>query len=175
MIGWIVGSCAACAEETTGCIRSHGTQSLASLQQHFGKAGSYYYWAARGIDERPVRGNRVRKSVGAGNTLPIDLFTYEAAQDQLRDIIDKVWGYCERSGTRARTVTLKVKFANFRQITRSRTGEVGVTTRSELEQLGNALLAPLFPVTKGIRLLGISLSSLGTEEAERQASTSESE
>jgi DNA polymerase-4 len=96
------------------------------------------------------------------------LFTYDAAQDQLRDIIDKVWGYCERSGTRGRTVTLKVKFANFRQITRSRTGEVAITTRSELEQLGNALLEPLFPVAKGIRLLGISLSSLGTEEAERQ-------
>ena len=143
-------------------------QSQAFLQQHFGKAGSYYYWAARGIDERPVRANRVRKSVGAENTFPIDLFTYEAAQDQLRDIIDKVWGYCERSGTRGRTVTLKVKFANFRQITRSRTGEVAVTTRSELEQLGGALLAPLFPVTKGIRLLGISLSSLLITEAERQ-------
>ena len=143
-------------------------QTLEFLQQHFGKAGSYYYWVARGIDERPVRANRVRKSVGAENTFPIDLFTYEAAQDQLRDIIDKVWGYCERSGTRGRTVTLKVKFANFRQITRSRTGEVAITTRSELEQLGDALLAPLFPVAKGIRLLGISLSSLGTEEAERR-------
>jgi len=143
-------------------------QTLVFLQQHFGKAGSYYYWVARGIDERPVRANRVRKSVGAENTFPIDLFTYEAAQDQLRDIIDKVWGYCERSGTRGRTITLKVKFANFRQITRSRTGEVAVTTRSELERLGDALLAPLFPVAKGIRLLGISLSSLGTEEAERQ-------
>jgi DNA polymerase-4 len=150
-------------------------QTLEFLQQHFGKAGSYYYWVARGIDERPVRANRVRKSVGAENTFPIDLFTYEAAQDQLRDIIDKVWGYCERSGTRGRTITLKVKFANFRQITRSRTGEVAITTRSELEQLGDALLAPLFPVAKGIRLLGISLSSLGTEEAERQARTSESD
>jgi DNA polymerase IV len=143
-------------------------QTLEFLQQHFGKAGSYYYSVARGIDERPVRANRVRKSVGAENTFPIDLFTYEAAQDQLRDIIDTVWGHCERSGTRGRTITLKVKFANFRQITRSRTGEVAITTRSELEQLGDALLAPLFPVTKGIRLLGISLSSLGTEEAERQ-------
>ena len=143
-------------------------QTLEFLQQHFGKAGLYYYWVARGIDERPVRANRVRKSVGAENTFPIDLFTYEAAQDQLRDIIDKVWGYCERSGTRGRTITLKVKFANFRQITRSRTGEVAITTRSELEQLGDALLAPLFPVAKGIRLLGISLSSLGTEEAERR-------
>jgi DNA polymerase-4 len=143
-------------------------QTLEFLQQHFGKAGSYYYWVARGIDERPVRANRVRKSVGAENTFPVDLFTYEAAQDQLRDIIYKVWGYCERSGTRARTVTLKVKFANFRQITRSRTGEVAITTRNELEQLSNALLEPLFPVTKGIRLLGISLSSLLRAEAERR-------
>src|SRR5213082_2836541 len=141
-------------------------QSLAFMQQHFGKAGSYYYWAARGIDERPVRADRIRKSVGAENTFPVDLFTYEAARDQLRDIIDTVWGYCERSGTRGRTVTVKIKYANFRQITRSRTGQMPVSTRSELEQLGNALLKPLFPVVKGIRLLGISLSSLLTEKRE---------
>jgi len=139
-------------------------QTLDFLQQHFGKAGSYYYWAARGIDERPVRADRIRKSVGAENTFPADLFTYEAARDQLRDIIDTVWSYCERSGTRGRTVTVKIKYANFRQITRSRTGQMPVSTRSELEQLGNALLEPLFPVVKGIRLLGISLSSLLTEE-----------
>jgi DNA polymerase-4 len=143
-------------------------QALAFLQQHFGKAGSYYYWAARGIDERPVRPDRIRKSVGAENTFPADLFTYEAARDQLREIIDKVWEYCERSRTRGRTVTLKVKFANFRQITRSRTGQVSIAARSELEQLSNALLEPLFPVAKGIRLLGISLSSLATADAERQ-------
>src|SRR5438874_2220294 len=141
-------------------------QSLAFVQQHFGKAGSYYHWAARGIDERPVRADRIRKSVGAENTFPVDLFTYEAAQDQLREIIDKVWRHCERSGTRGRTVTLKVKFANFRQITRSHTGQMPIRTRGELEQLGGALLEPLFPVAKGIRLLGISLSSLGSSEVE---------
>jgi DNA polymerase-4 len=141
-------------------------QSLAFLQQHFGKIGSYYYWAARGVDERPVRADRIRKSVGAENTFPADLFAYEAARDALRDIIDKVWGYCERSGVRGRTVTLKVKFANFRQITRSRTGQKQIITRSELEELGNALLEPLFPATKGVRLLGVSLSSLAAAEAE---------
>jgi len=51
--------------------------------------------------QRPVRADRIRKSVGAENTFPVDLFTYEAARDQLRDIIDTVWSYCERSGTRA--------------------------------------------------------------------------
>jgi DNA polymerase-4 len=143
-------------------------QTLAFLQQHFGKAGSYYYWAARGIDERPVRADRIRKSIGAENTFPTDLFTYEAAREALRDIVDKVWGYCEGSGFRGRTVTLKVKFANFQQITRSRTGQLQIRTQSELEQLGYALLEPLFPVARGVRLLGVSLSSLMVEEAERE-------
>ena len=137
------------------------------LQHHFGKAGSYYYWAARGVDERPVRADRIRKSIGAENTFLVDLLNYEAARDALQEIIDKVWSYCEGSGIRGRTVTLKVKFANFQQITRSRTGQMQIRTRSELEQLSNALLEPLFPVAKGVRLLGVSLSSLA-EESEGQ-------
>jgi DNA polymerase-4 len=140
-------------------------QTMDFLQQHFGKAGSYYYWAARGIDERPVRADRIRKSVGAENTFPVDLFSHDAARDALREIVEKVWQTCERSGIRGRTVTLKVKFANFRQITRSRTGQTQIGTRSELEQFGYALLEPLFPVAKGVRLLGISLSSLAGENA----------
>jgi DNA polymerase-4 len=143
-------------------------QSLAMLQQHFGKAGSYYYWVARGVDERPVRVNRIRKSVGAENTFPADLCTYEAAHGALREIVGKVWGYCERSGIRGRTVTLKVKFANFQQITRSRTGQTQIRTQSELEQVSNTLLEPLFPVAKGVRLLGVSLSSLMPEEPARK-------
>ena len=142
-------------------------QTEGFLQHHFGKAGSYYYWAARGIDERPVRADRIRKSVGAENTFPADLLTYEAARDALREIVDKVWRYCEGSGIRGRTVTLKVKFANFQIITRSRTGQMQIRTRGELEQLGDALLEPLFPVARGIRLLGISLSSLAAEQAEQ--------
>jgi DNA polymerase-4 len=142
-------------------------QTLEFLQQHFGKVSSYYYWSARGVDERPVRADRIRKSVGAENTFPADLFAYEAARDALREIVDKVWEYCEGSGIRGRTVTLKVKFANFRIITRSRTGQMPVRTRSELEQLSDALLEPLFPVVRGIRLLGISMSSLAAEDAEQ--------
>jgi DNA polymerase IV len=142
-------------------------QTLEFLQQYFGKVSSYYYWASRGVDERPVRADRRRKSVGAENTFPADLFAYEAARDALREIVDKVWVYCEGSGIRGRTVTLKVKFANFQIITRTRTGQIPVKTRGELEQLGDALLEPLFPVARGIRLLGISMSSLAAEEAEQ--------
>src|SRR5437870_7871078 len=92
-----------------------------------------------------------------------DMLALLEVQMQLHD---KVWGYCERSGIRGRTVTLKVKFANFRQVTRSRTGQMQIGTRDELEHLGDALLEPLFPVAKGIRLLGISLSSLAADEAD---------
>jgi DNA polymerase IV len=149
-------------------------QTLVFLEQHFGKAGAYFYWAARGVDERPVRADRLRKSIGAENTFPADLFTYEAARDALREIIDKVWEHCERSGGRGRTVTLKVKFANFRQITRSQTSQTQIGSRSELDEVGNALLEPLFPVARGIRLLGISLSSLAADEhdGERQVNLS---
>ena len=76
-------------------------------------------------------------------------------------------GILRGCGIRGRTVTLKFKFANFQLITRSRIGQIQIRTRSELEQLSNTLLELLFPVTKGVRLLGVSLSSLSLKEAER--------
>jgi DNA polymerase-4 len=75
-------------------------------------------------------------------------------------LIDKVWSYCEESSIRGCTVTLKAKYADFRQVTRSRTAEVPVASRAMLEELVSVLLAPLFPVSKGLRPLGVTLSSL---------------
>jgi DNA polymerase-4 len=141
-------------------------KTLAFLQQHFGKPGPYYYWIARGVDERPVRADRIRKSLGAENTFSADIFTFEAACEALQPIIEKVSRTCAGAEIRGRTVTLKVKYADFQQITRSRTGQALYSTRAEIEQLSYALLEPLFPVTKGIRLLGITLSSLGEKQLE---------
>ena len=106
-------------------------QTLPFLQQHFGKSGPYYFWIARGIDERPVRADRIRKSVGAENTFSADLFTLEAAHEALQAIVEKVWRYCEGAGIRGRTVTLKVKYADFQQITRSRTCQAAIATSAE--------------------------------------------
>ena len=64
-------------------------RTLAFLQQHFGKAGSYYYWIARGVDERPVRADRIRKSIGAENTFFEDIFTFDAARAALEPIVDE--------------------------------------------------------------------------------------
>jgi DNA polymerase-4 len=138
-------------------------RTLPFLQRHFGKAGSYYYWIARGVDERPVRADRIRKSIGAENTFFEDIFTFEAARAALKPIVAKVWRHCETTRIRGRTVTLKVKFADFHQITRSHTGVSHIATQAELEQLGLALLGPIFPARRGIRLLGVALSSLGEE------------
>jgi DNA polymerase-4 len=141
-------------------------QTLHYLQKHFGKSGSYYYSIARGIDDRPVRANRVRKSVGAENTFTHDLVALDAMRDALQPIIDKVWHYCEGSGIRGRTLTLKVKYADFELITRSRSTPKPIDSRLDIEQISIDLLTRLFPVSKGVRLLGVSLSALGTDQPE---------
>ena len=138
-------------------------QALSFLQEHFGKAGPYYYALARGIDERPVCADRVRKSVGAETTFGADLFTLDEARAALDPLLGKVWSYCEESSIRGRTVTLKAKYADFQQVTRSRTVEAPVASRAAIEAIVSALLEPLFPVSKGIRLLGVTLSSLAAE------------
>jgi len=135
-------------------------RTLAFLQQQFGKAGPYFYWIARGVDERPVRHDRIRKSVGAEHTFSRDLHAFEAMRDALQPIIAKVWRYCQASGIRGRTVTLKVKFADFQQITRSKSVGEAIDSLADLESLSLGLLEPLLPTRKGVRLLGISLSSL---------------
>ncbi|MCO6180838.1 DNA polymerase IV [Ciceribacter sp. RN22] len=135
-------------------------QTLAFLVQHFGKSGPYFYGIARGIDNREVRPDRVRKSVGAEDTFAEDIHSFELAREGLRPLIEKVWGYCEANEIGAKTVTLKVKFADFSQITRSRTFPQALPAIADLEDVVGILLAPVFPPKKGIRLLGVTLSSL---------------
>jgi DNA polymerase-4 len=79
---------------------------------------------------------------------------------ELDPLVDKVWRYCESIGVRGRTVTLKVKFANFQIITRSRSYIAPISDRSTLASISEQLLAAQFPMRKGVRLLGVSLSSL---------------
>jgi DNA polymerase IV len=97
-----------------------------------------------------------------------DLTDIGQARAALAPIIEKVWRYCETSGTRARTVTLKVKYADFQQVTRRRTGEAAVASLAELERFSYALLEPIFPVRLGIRLLGVTLSSIERDAPEEQ-------
>lgn len=139
-------------------------QTLAFLQENFGKSGAYYYWISRGVDDRPVRADRIRKSVGAENTFSNDLSDFDAMVGELRPLADKVWRHCETTGNRGRTVTLKVKFSDFEIITRARSVSVPVSSRDELARIAISLLQSEMPLPKSVRLLGISLSSLQNEE-----------
>jgi DNA polymerase-4 len=144
-------------------------QSLEFMQANFGKAGSYYYWISRGIDNREVKPDRIRKSVGAENTFFTDLTEFETMVSELQPLVDKVWRHCEDKGTRGRTVTLKVKFADFELISRSRTVTASVIRRDELANVTAELLRALFPMRKAVRLLGVSVSGFVGEDTEDPA------
>jgi DNA polymerase-4 len=138
-------------------------QSLEFMQANFGKAGAYYYWISRGVDDREVRANRARKSVGAENTFSTDLDDFYLMLAELQPLLDKVWRHCEDKRTQARTITLRVKFADFKLISRGKTLPGAIGSRGELESVSAELLKTLFPLQKSVRLLGVSLSSLQTE------------
>ncbi len=133
-------------------------QSAEDLDRVFGKAGRYYYWASRAIDLRPVKADRVRKSSGSETTFSEDLTTEAELLAGLAPAVDSVWRHCEASGMRGRTVTLKVKYADFRQITRRRTAASPVTDREALERIGCDLLRSVLPLRAGVRLLGLAIS-----------------
>ena len=133
-------------------------RSAAALDAAFGKAGRYYYWAARGVDHRPVKPDRVRKSSGSESTFPQDLTTETELLAGLAPAVASVWRHCEGSGLRGRTVTLKVKYADFRQITRSRTAAAPVASQDALAAIGRDLLRGIFPLRAGVRLVGLAVS-----------------
>jgi DNA polymerase IV len=141
-------------------------QSLAFLEAHFGSFAAYLHGAARGIDERPVRPNRIRKSIGAERTFIEDIHEREALAQALDNVLDALMERIERSQAVGRTVTLKVKYADFHQITRARSFSAPIGDREAIGAAGLGLLDALCPVPKGVRLLGLTLSALGDEEEE---------
>jgi DNA polymerase IV len=86
---------------------------------------------------------------------------------ELRPLIDKVWRYCESTGNRGRTVTLKIKFADFEIISRSQSYPEAISDRDELARASIGLLEKSMPLPKAVRLLGVSLSSLQTGDVDR--------
>ncbi|MGE0151543.1 MAG: DNA polymerase IV [Reyranellaceae bacterium] len=144
-------------------------KGLEFLKANFGKSGPYYYNLSHGIDDRQVRPHRIRKSVGAENTFFENVKSFAEAREKLLPIVAKLWRYCEQSGSRGRTVTLKVKYADFEIVTRRRTEAAAIESQAALETLALALLGGVFPIPKEIRLLGVTLSSLDGENQETAA------
>jgi len=135
-------------------------QSLEFLAQYFGRSGAYYHAIARGHDERRVVPNRPRKSVGSETTFMEDLDRPRQIEEGVASVLEDVWSYCERTGIAGRTVTVKIKYADFQIVTRSRTLPEPVASRELLQRTSVELVRTIFPLEKKVRLLGVSLSNM---------------
>ena len=133
---------------------------IEQLEAHFGSAGRWYWRIARGIDEREVKPDRPYKSVSAERTFDVDFSSPEDLAREVTRVAGLAWERIERAEVRGRTVTLKVKFADFTLITRSKSFAAPIADLAVFEGAGQALLAALLPVSKGIRLLGLGLHSI---------------
>jgi DNA polymerase-4 len=134
-------------------------KSLAFLEEHFGSSAGWYHAIARGKDDRPVNPNRVRKSSGSETTFDRDLTDPAEIEAGVLRMADDVWNWCERAQAFGRTVTVKIKFQDFRQITRSRTHGAAVTGRAELHKASLDLVRSIYPPQAGIRLVGVTVSN----------------
>ena len=134
--------------------------SLSSLQTLFGNAAQYYYDISRGVDDRIVSHERVRKSLGAETTFQADICDENEMIKQLLHLLDDVLESLAQKKLMACTLTLKVKYADFNQVTRSYSRQSGVSDKKFAKALIPLLLNKTDVATKSVRLLGLSFSGL---------------
>ena len=143
------------------------TRSLAMLTHEFGKMGNVYYDFARGIDLRPVEAVRIRKSVGCEHTLEKDISRRSSVIIELYHVAVELTGRLERHNFKGNTLTLKIKFHDFSQITRSTTRPQELHTLDEILPLAKQLLKEVDYEQHPIRLIGLSISNPHEEEAKK--------
>ena len=135
------------------------------LVRLFGKAGSYYYDVVRGIDDRPVIPDRERKSVGVENTFEKDIAGKEELNSEIEKLTYELWRRLERNGKKGKTLTLKIKFSDFEQITRSLTKTNFFLNKEDILVSALSLMAAEYPFPKSIRLLGLTISNFYVENS----------
>jgi len=143
--------------------------SVPALQAKFGSSADWYWRIARGIDDREVKPDRPYKSVSAERTFDEDQRDPDRLAAELERIAGYAWDRVERVEVAGRTVTLKIKFADFTIITRSKSFGSTVPDLASFTEAGHALLSALHPLPKGIRLLGLGLHNLTDVKASEPA------
>ncbi len=137
------------------------------LIQHFGKLGKYLFQIIRGVDERPVVSQRERKSIGIETTFSEDYMYDESLRQKLGILLEGLFKRLKKSDKTGKTFSLKVKFDDFQQITRSITEAESPLVEKSISRLAYKKLFEVceyeFPGKK-IRLLGLSISNFETEE-----------
>ena len=139
------------------------------LIRRFGKQGSYYYHIARAIDLREVKPNRKRKSVGAEQTFEYDMVSTEEMENQLYKIAEKLIERIKKVSLFGKTLTLKVKFSDFKQITRSKTYSKKINVFDDLWKYSLEIFSSIDFSNKKVRLLGLSVSKFEQNENQKHA------
>ncbi len=147
-----------------------GRVPLGFLVLHFGKSGPWYHGLAQGQDDRPVVPDRPRKSSGSETTFATDLTDPVAVEAGVLAMADDVWAWCEKTQSFGRTVTVKIKYADFQQATRSRSCVGFVASRQALRELSVALMRSVYPLRQGVRLVGVTVSTFNARETTEQLS-----
>lgn len=138
------------------------------MTRRFGKTGRFYYQIVRGIDDRPVVAHHEVKSLGAEDTFPEDLTTLEAMDRELDRIAATVCERLRRYRLRGRTITVKVKYSDFRLVSRSRSLHEPMDAVDRIAATAKELLRLAAADGDSVRLLGISLSNFGEVPAARK-------
>ncbi|MEO1401573.1 MAG: DNA polymerase IV [Cyanobacteria bacterium J06635_1] len=140
----------------------------ADLVEKFGKVGHHYYKVAQALDDRPVNPNRIRKSIGAERSFSEDLCDRTQMIAALHPIAEEVQARLQKAQRVGYTLTLKLKYANYQQITRSRTLTHPLQTVDDILPIAQTLLKVHLDPTRKVRLLGITLANLAEAQSEQQ-------
>ncbi len=137
--------------------------SLIELAERFGKFGRYIYYAVRGEDNRPVKANRIRKSISKETTYNNNLVTDDVVQDAIAQLSTQLHASADKRNILGRTINLKLRFGDFETLTRSKTINHFTNEPQLITQMCLELIEEVNVSEKGIRLLGVGLSNLNTE------------
>ncbi len=142
--------------------------SLPELQSYFGKGGAFLYSICRGIDNRMVVNDRERKSIAAESTFMTDVFDATNFRNSAQEIVETLWKRYENFDKKGRSLSIKIKYSDFTQITRSSTLTVEISTYGQLEKMAHQLIENVLPLAKSVRLIGFQISGFRQESREIQ-------
>ena len=142
-------------------------RDLADLIKNFGKQGKFFFNIARAIDNREVNPDRLRKSIGAEKTFSYDIFNIDNIFERTEQIAEKLIERCIKAETYGRTLTLKVKYSDFKQITRSKSINIQIKDKDTIMKIAEELFDQVNFTYNPIRLVGLSITNLDNQKGDQ--------
>lgn len=164
-----IGKVTAERMRTLGVHRGKDIRKLSheQLELYFGNQAKWYYNISRGIDYRKVKPHRKTKSVAVERTLRNQLYELPEVSEQLKKQCLQLWERLDKNGLSGRSLTLKLKFNDFTQITRSKTELMPITKYEQCLSVATQLLEQTYPFKLPIRLIGVSMSNFEMPESKQ--------